>query len=154
MLEKPDGTSINLAWQEDADKGLLSAKLPLEDSGVYTVTAGSDRRFVEFGRFDGSPTNQPLMALADREAWQNLANSTGGQVFEAATATSSLMIPDAVQLVSVQQPAPSENSLWLRRVEVDQLVGSQSRPLLPLASWLIPAALLLLLAWRGRLRRL
>jgi len=154
MLEKPDGTSINLAWQEDADKGLLSAKLPLEDSGVYTVTAGSERRFVEFGRFDGSPTNQPLTALANREAWQNLANSTGGQVFEAATATSSLMIPDAVQLVSAQQPAPSENSLWLRRVEVEQLVGSQSRPLLPLAAWLIPAALLLLLAWRGRLRRL
>jgi hypothetical protein len=93
-----------------------------------------------------------LAALANREAWQNLANSTGGQVFEAATAP--FTPPDAIQLVSAQQPAPSENSLWLRRAEVEQLVGSQSRPLLPLAAWLIPAALLLLLAWRGRLRRL
>lgn len=152
LLEKPDGTSINLPWQEDADKGLLSAKLPLEDSGVYTVTAGSERRFIEVGRFDGSPTNQPLAALANREAWQNLANSTGGQVFEAASAP--LTPTDRVPLLSADAPPPSENSLWLRRAEVEQSVGSQSRPLLPLAAWLIPAALLLLLAWRGRLRRL
>jgi hypothetical protein len=71
----------------------------------------------------------PAAALANREAWQNLANSTGGQVFEAASAP--LTPTDRVPLLSADQPPPSENSLWLRQAVVEQLVGSQSRPLLP-----------------------
>lgn len=152
QLEKPDGTSINLPWQKDEGGELLSANLPLDNPGIYTVVAGGERRFLEFGLDDKGSAAYPAAALANREAWQNLANSTGGQVFEAASAP--LTPTDRVPLLSADQPSPSENSLWLRRAEVEQLVGSQSRPLLPLAAWLIPAALLLLLAWRGRLRRL
>jgi hypothetical protein len=52
QLEKPDGTSINLPWQKDEGGELLSANLPMDNPGIYTVVAGGERRFLEFGLDD------------------------------------------------------------------------------------------------------
>jgi hypothetical protein len=102
------------------------------------------RYFVMKETFVESDDRRP----ADLTAWKNLAEQSGGLVLAADAS-----LPEPILLKTPPDQSAQKAGFWLRQNLATQLLSSQKTPIIPLAFLLVPALLLLLASWLGRVGR-
>jgi hypothetical protein len=154
-VSEPDGTDTVLEWQKEptskpADAPLWSTSFPRVEDGLYSFTTNPQdpqkiaRYFVMKETFVESDDRRP----ADLTAWKNLAEQSGGLVLAADAS-----LPEPILLKTPPDQSAQKAGFWLRQNLATQLLSSQKTPIIPLAFLLVPALLLLLASWLGRVGR-
>jgi hypothetical protein len=155
-VSEPDGTDTVLEWQKEptskpADAPLWSTSFPRVEDGLYSFTTNPQdpqkiaRYFVMKEKPEAAASDNQQRP-ADLTAWKNLAEQSGGLVLAADAS-----LPEPILL---KTPPPDQNAgFWLRQNLATQLLSSEKTPIIPLGVLLVPALLLLLASWLGRVGR-
>lgn len=136
-VEKPDGDKETVTLSRDSDVGWLSARMPLDQTGIYSFSDGQSSHFVVSGSLG---SKEMAGVIATDEIMEPVAEASGGSV----RWLSSGGAPD-IRVLPQGRKYSGAGWIGLRQNNDYTVSGVQDRALLP--AWLALLLLMSLSVW-------